>query len=255
MSILRQLRNIMDHSAATDTISDRDQLILEHLYQIKLIAQRIHSRLPKGVELDDLIGAGIVGLLDAVDKFEEGRGVKFKTYAEVRIRGAILDSLRALDWAPRKLRLKSRELETVIHRLEQRDGKPATDQEIAEEMNISLSEFFELLQNLRGINLGHFRELPNQTQPDQESGEVRYFPFAPLPNPYHVFQKKEMEVRLAKAISNLPEREQQLLSLYYEEEVTMKEIGEIMGVSESRVCQLHTRAVARLRAALMDGVS
>jgi RNA polymerase sigma factor for flagellar operon FliA len=190
-----------------------------------------------------------------VDKFEEDRGVKFKTYAEVRIRGAILDSLRALDWAPRKLRLKSRELETAIHRLEQRDGKPATDQEIAEEMNISISEFFELLQNLRGINLGHFRELPNQTQPDQESGEVRYFPFAPLPNPYHVFQKKEMEVRLAKAIGNLPEREQQLLSMYYEEEVTMKEIGEIMGVSESRVCQLHTRAVARLRAALMDGVS
>jgi RNA polymerase sigma factor for flagellar operon FliA len=206
----------MDHSAVTDAISEREQLIMEHLPQIKLIAQRIHSRLPKGVELDDLIGAGIVGLLDAVDKFEAERGIKFKTYAEARIRGAILDSLRSLDWAPRKLRLKSRELEAAIHRLQQRVGRPATDQEIADELSISLPQFFELLQNLRGINLGHFREVPHQALQNQEESEVRYFPFAPLPNPYHSFQKQELATRLSDAIDNLPEREQQLLSLYYE---------------------------------------
>lgn len=250
---MKQLKSMMNQTAVDVEISERERLILEHLPQIKYIAQRIYSRVPKGVELDDLMGAGILGLLDAADKFEAGKGVKFKTYAQVRIRGAILDSLRALDWAPRKLRQKSRELEAAINHLAQRELRPATDQEIADEMQISLAEFFELLNSLKGINIGLFRKSPKHPQFDPEDGEVRYYPFAPMPSPYHVLQRKELESQLAAAIRSLPRRELEVLSLYYGEELTLKEIGEVMGVTESRVCQMHARAVARLRAALLVG--
>ncbi len=253
--MLKQLKNFLDRGDAGTALPEREQIILEHLPQIKYIAHRIHARVPKGVELDDLIGAGIVGLMDAIAKFEPEKGVKFKTYAEVRIRGAILDSLRALDWAPRKLRQKSRELEAVMHRLAQREQRPATDQEIADELKISLVEFYELLNELKSVNLGGFHTMASSADYDAEESEVRYFPFAPVPSPYHVFQKEEVIERLSEAIQNLPVREQEVLSLYYLEELTMKEIGEVMGITESRVCQIHSRAVLRLRGMLMEAAS
>jgi RNA polymerase sigma factor for flagellar operon FliA len=139
--------------------SDREALILEHMAQIKYIAQRISTKLPAHVEVNDLVGTGVIGLLDAIEKFDPNRGVKFKTYAELRIKGAILDSLRNLDWAPRSLRKKSKDLEKVCHDLEQRLGRPATDKEICDEMEIPLDEFYGLVDQLKGLNLGSFQEL------------------------------------------------------------------------------------------------
>ncbi len=248
----KQNKYLSDYARENTSAAAREQLILEHLPQIKYVAQRIHCRVPKGVELDDLISAGILGLLDAVEKFEPEKGVKFRTYAEVRIRGAILDSLRALDWAPRKLRQKSREVENVIRRLSQEKQRPATDQEIAEEMKISLSEFYELLNELRCLSIGSFTENSSDRESEKEEKEIWYYPFASIQSPFQAFQQEELQRRLAEAIRQLPSREQTVISLYYQEELTMKEIGEVIGITESRVCQIHSRAVLRLRASLPD---
>jgi RNA polymerase sigma factor for flagellar operon FliA len=230
--------------------AERDELIVEHLPQIKYIAQRISTKLPSHVELNDLVSAGILGLLDAIEKFDPNRGVKFKTYAELRIKGAILDSLRNLDWAPRSLRKKSKDLEKVYRELEQRLGRPATDKEVCESMGISLDEFYELVDQIKGLNLGSFQEI--STQDDDKNGEplVRYVPDAPQMDPFFVFHKSEVQTILAGAIDTLPKKERLVVSLYYFDELTMKEIGKVLGVNESRVSQLHTKAMLRLRTKL-----
>jgi len=230
--------------------SERDALILEHMPQIKYIAQRISTKLPAHVELNDLVGTGVLGLLDAIEKFDPKRGVKFKTYAELRIRGAILDSLRNLDWAPRSLRKKSKDLEKIYHNLEQRLGRPATDMEICEEMEISLEEFYELVDQIKGLNLGSFQEITGRD--DDRNGEtlVKYVPDAPQMDPFFMFQKSEVKRILATAIETLPKKERLVISLYYFDELTMKEIGKVLGVNESRVSQLHTKAMLRLRSKL-----
>ena len=241
-----------DKTCGTPALSntERDELILEHLPQIKYIAQRISSKLPAHVELNDLVSAGVLGLLDAIDKFDENRGVKFKTYAELRIKGAILDSLRNLDWAPRSLRKKSKDLEKVYRELEQRLGRPVTDKEVCDEMGITLEEFYELVDQIKGLNLGSFHELSNQE--DENGGEplVKYVPDAPEMDPFFVFHKTEIQGILATAIDTLPKKERLVVSLYYFDEMTMKEIGKVLGVNESRVSQLHTKAMLRLRTKL-----
>ena len=230
--------------------TERDELILEHLPQIKYIAQRISTKLPSHVELNDLVSAGVLGLLDAIDKFDVNRGVKFKTYAELRIKGAILDSLRNLDWAPRSLRKKSKDLEKVYRDLEQRLGRPAADKEVCEEMGISLKEFYELVDQIKGLNLGSFQELSSQD--DEKNGEplVKYVPDAPQMDPFFLFHKTEIKGILSTAVDTLPKKERLVVSLYYFDELTMKEIGEVLGVNESRVSQLHTKAMLRLRTKL-----
>jgi RNA polymerase sigma factor for flagellar operon FliA len=230
--------------------TERDELILEHLPQIKYIAQRISTKLPSHVELNDLVSAGVLGLLDAIDKFDVNRGVKFKTYAELRIKGAILDSLRNLDWAPRSLRKKSKDLEKVYRELEQRLGRPAADKEVCEEMGISLKEFYELVDQIKGLNLGSFQELSSQD--DEKNGEplVKYVPDAPQMDPFFLFHKTEVKGILSTAVDTLPKKERLVVSLYYFDELTMKEIGEVLGVNESRVSQLHTKAMLRLRTKL-----
>ncbi len=230
--------------------AERDQLILEHLPQIKYIAQRISTKLPSHVELNDLISAGVLGLLDAIEKFDPLRGVKFKTYAELRIKGAILDSLRNLDWAPRSLRKKSKDLEKVYRELEQRLGRPANDKEVCDEMEISLEEYYELIDQIKGLNLGSFQELAPHD--DEKSSEplVKYVPDAPQMDPFFVFHKSEIRNILGGAIDALPKKERLVVSLYYYDELTMKEIGKVLGVNESRVSQLHTKAMLRLRTKL-----
>jgi RNA polymerase sigma factor for flagellar operon FliA len=230
--------------------TERDELILEHLPQIKYIAQRISTKLPSHVELNDLVSAGVLGLLDAIDKFDVNRGVKFKTYAELRIKGAILDSLRNLDWAPRSLRKKSKDLEKIYRELEQRLGRPAADKEVCEEMGISLKEFYELVDQIKGLNLGSFQELSSQD--DEKNGEplVKYVPDAPQMDPFFLFHKTEIKGILSTAVDTLPKKERLVVSLYYFDELTMKEIGEVLGVNESRVSQLHTKAMLRLRTKL-----
>lgn len=230
--------------------SERDQLILEHLPQIKYIAQRISTKLPSHVELNDLISAGILGLLDAIEKFDPTRGVKFKTYAELRIKGAILDSLRNLDWAPRSLRKKSKDLERVYRELEQRLGRPAADKEVCEEMGITLEEFYELVDQIKGLNLGSFQEVSGQDEDKNSEPLVKYIPDAPQMDPFFVFHKSEIQSILSTAIETLPKKERLVISLYYYDELTMKEIGKVLGVNESRVSQLHTKAMLRLRTKL-----
>jgi RNA polymerase sigma factor for flagellar operon FliA len=230
--------------------SQREEVILEHLPQIKYIAQRIASKLPPQVELGDLVSAGVLGLLDAFEKFDPSREVKFKTYAELRIKGAILDSLRSLDWAPRSLRKKSKDLEKVYKELEQKFGRPASDKEACDAMGMSLDEFYELVDEIKGLNLGSFHEL---AAADEESGGdllVKYAPDAPQLDPFYLFHKSELVGILATAIDALPNKERLVVSLYYYDELTMKEIGEVLGVNESRVSQLHTKAMLRLRTKL-----
>ena len=155
-------QQVRAYEATVQQSSEREHLILEHLPQIKYIAQRISTKLPSHVELNDLVSAGVLGLLDAIEKFDPSRGVKFKTYAELRIKGAILDSLRNLDWAPRSLRKKSKDLEKVYKELEQKLGRPATDKEVSDELGISLEEFYELVDQIKGLNLGSFQDLTSQ---------------------------------------------------------------------------------------------
>jgi RNA polymerase sigma factor FliA len=228
--------------------SERERTILAHLPQIKYIAQRIAVRLPPDVQLDDLISAGILGLLDAVEKFDKSKGVQFKTYAEVRIRGAILDSLRDLDWAPRSLRKRSKEVEEAYVRLEQRLGRSASDSEVADELNIDIASFHTLLDQLKSLNIGHFKVGRNDHEnADADDLPLRYVSAQEEESPFNICLKSELRQLLARLVEQLPEREQLVVALYYYEELTMREIGQILGVNESRVCQLHTRAMLRLR--------
>jgi RNA polymerase sigma factor for flagellar operon FliA len=229
------------------TAAEREALINETLPLIKHIAHRVATRLPSNVELHDLINAGVLGLLDAIDKFEPERNVKFKTYAEVRIRGAILDSLRNLDWAPRSLRKKSRDLERTYADLSQKLGRPATDEEMSEAMGEDLEDFHALVDQLHGLTIGSFENLSDGEDSDSY---LNYYPDDGSNDPYAKFQTNELTRLLIAAIEDLPEKERLVLSLYYYEEFTMKEIGALLGVNESRVSQLHTKAMLRLRGKL-----
>jgi RNA polymerase sigma factor FliA len=229
---------------------DQGELILEHLPQIKYIAQRISAKLPSHVELQDLVGAGILGLLDAIKKFNPRRGVLFKTYAELRIKGAVLDSLRNLDWAPRSLRKKSKDLERAYKGLEQRLGRQASDEEVCDAMSITLDDFYDLVDQIKGLNLGSFQELSPQDEDKEGETLVKYVPDAPRMDPFFIFHENEVRCILSTAIDSLPLKERLVISLYYFDELTMKEIGKVMGVNESRISQLHTKAMLRLRGKL-----
>jgi RNA polymerase sigma factor FliA len=232
-------------------LQERNRIIVDHLPQIRYIAQRMAMRLPPEVQLEDLISSGVIGLLDAYEKFDPGKGVSFKTYASVRIRGAILDNLRGLDWAPRDLRSRGREVERAYARLQQKLGRPANDEEVAAELGIDLATFQALLDRLNGLMIGHFRSGEGeQDGVDADNLPLWYSPLSPGDSPFEAVGKQEMRELLGKGIEQLPEREQLILSLYYRDELTMKEIGRILGVNESRVSQLHTRAILRLRAKL-----
>src|ERR1043165_4408658 len=229
------------------TAAERDALINEALPLIKHIAHRIASRLPSNIEMQDLINAGVIGLLDAIDKFEPERNVKFKTYAEVRVRGAILDSLRNLDWAPRSLRRKSKDLERTYADLSQKLGRPATDEEVSEALGEDIEDYHALVDQLHGLTLGSFENLNDSEDSDNY---INYYPDDGTNDPYVKFESNELTSLLAEAIEELPEKERLVLSLYYYEEFTMKEIGTLLGVNESRVSQLHTKATLRLRGKL-----
>ena len=226
---------------------DRDRLLLEHLPTVRYLARRIHERLPQHVELDDLISAGVVGLIDAFSKFDHTKKVQFKSYAQFRIRGAILDSLRTLDWSPRELRRKGRAVEEAIRAVTQRLGRAPSEPEIAKEMELSLNEFQQLLGDLKGLEIGSLHMERTEDSGDQE---LAYIPGSPDEDPLFRCLKGELKQRLADAIDELPERERLVLTLYYFEELTMKEIGLTLGVVESRVSQIHSAAVLRLRVAL-----
>ncbi len=227
--------------------ADRDRLLLEHLPAVRYIARRIHERLPQHVDLDDLVSAGIVGLIDAFGKFDHTKKVQFKSYAQFRIRGAILDSLRVLDWSPRELRRKGRAVEEAIRAVQQRAGRAPSEQEIAAEMKVSLEEYQQLLGELKGLEIG---SLNMERTEDSGDEELAYVPGSPEEDPLFRCLEGEMKQHLMDAIDELPEKERLVLTLYYYEELTMKEIGLTLGVVESRVSQIHSSAVLRLRSAL-----
>ena len=234
--------------AANDTVDvERERMLLEHLPTVRYIARRIHERLPQHVELDDLVSAGVVGLIDAFSKFDHTKKVQFKSYAQFRIRGAILDSLRTLDWSPRELRRKGRAVEEAIRALTHRLGRAPAEQEIAADMGLELAEYQQLLGDLKGLEIG---SLHIERTEDSGDEELAYIPGSPEDDPLFRCLQSEMRERLAGAIGGLPEKERLVLTLYHYEGLTMKEVGQMLGVVESRVSQIHSSAVLRLRAAL-----
>lgn len=223
----------------------RDALVEAHLPQVKYIAERLAAKLPPSVELDDLIGAGVLGLLDAVEKFDPARGVQFKTYAELRVRGAMLDCLRALDWAPRALRQRSREVENAFRQIEQQKGRPAEEDEVAAALGLNSTQFHELLGELQGLTLLGLEE--NEDEHDSLAARI---PDDLTRTPLALYERAEGQATLIASIDRLPTRERQVVALYYLEELTMKEVGAVLGITESRVSQLHTQAILRLRSTL-----
>jgi RNA polymerase sigma factor FliA len=241
-----------DLSAAVATPGPRDLLtaeeervMAEHLPIVRLIARRIHERLPQHVPIEDLYSAGVLGLLDAFGRFDPSKQVLFRTYAQHRIRGAILDSLRTLDWGPRELRRRARAVEQAIQSLTVQFHRSPTDIEIAQRLNIPLLAYQQLLGDLKGLEIGTLYAVRSE-DPDEE--DLIYIPTRPEDNPLFRYLDGEMRDRLTKAINDLPERERLVMTLYYYEEVTMKEIGLIIGVVESRVSQIHASAILHLRA-------
>jgi RNA polymerase sigma factor for flagellar operon FliA len=227
--------------------AERDRLLVEHLPTVRYVARRIHERLPQHVELDDLISAGMVGLIDAFGKFDRSKQVQFKSYAQFRIRGAILDSLRMLDWSPRELRRKGRAVEEAVRAATQRLGRTPTEPEIAAELHVSLAEYQQLAGDLKGLEIGSLHMERTEDAGDEELG---YVPASPQEGPLNRCLQGEMRQLLIDGIEELPEKERMVMTLYYYEELNMKEIGMTLGVVESRVSQLHSAAVARLRGVL-----
>jgi RNA polymerase sigma factor for flagellar operon FliA len=227
---------------------EREQLLLEHLPQVKYIARRIHDRLPAQVPLDDLIHAGVVGLIDAVEKFDPRKNVQLKSYAKFRIRGAILDSLREMDWGPRHLRRQARRIEEAHRDLKLRLGRAATEPELATELGMVLEDFQHLLGELRGLDLGSLQAESMDPQADEDV--LSYRPGGTDKDPFYLCLDGEIRSYIATALEDLDQKEKQVVTLYYLEELTMKEVGAVLGVGESRVSQIHSAAIVRLRARL-----
>ena len=221
-----------------------DARALRYLPQVTYIARRIHDRLPPQVPLADLVQAGVVGLLDALKRFDPDRQVQFSSYAAFRIRGAILDSLREMDWSPRDLRRKARLVEETAARIEQETGRRASEHELATALGMSLATFRHLLAELKGLDLS-----PLDATPDSSSGipGAHDIPDTRRETAFQSCLRHEVQRQLASAISDLPRKEQQVMALYYYEELTMKDIGSVLGVGESRVSQIHAMALLDLR--------
>ncbi|HOJ14162.1 MAG TPA: FliA/WhiG family RNA polymerase sigma factor [Deltaproteobacteria bacterium] len=225
----------------------RSRIINEFAPLIKYIASRIAIRLPPHIDLNDLINAGVIGLIDAIEKFDSSKQIKFKTYAEFRIRGAILDELRSMDWVPRSVRQKARKVEDAIAKLEYELGRPATDEEIAREMNVDMETFHKLLSETASVSLLSLDDL-GEDETDLSKRNILEFIIQDERDwPSHRLRTAEISTLVAKAIQSLPEKERMVISLYYYDELTMKEIGHVLKFTESRVSQIHTKAVLRLR--------
>ncbi|MGD0857801.1 MAG: FliA/WhiG family RNA polymerase sigma factor [Terracidiphilus sp.] len=237
-------------SAASPMLTaEQERVLLEHLPIVRFLARRIHERLPQHVDIEDLVSAGVVGLMDAFAKFDPDKKVQFRSYAQFRIRGAILDSLRTLDWSPRELRRKGRAVEEAIRVLTARMGHGPGEPEVAAEMELGLEEYQQLLGDLKGLEIGTLHMERNE---DSGEEELAYVPSRSEEDPLFCCLRGELEDRLADGIAHLPDRERLVMTLYYYEEMTMREIGLALGVVESRVSQVHASAVLHLRVALKD---
>lgn len=234
-------------AAADKGVDARNRLVMEHVPLVKTLAQRLAQRLPSQVEVSDLISVGVLGLIDAAGRYKPTLGVPFDAFARRRVQGAMLDSLRDLDWAPRSLRRLRRDVDGAVASLRRRLGREPEEAEIASELSLAPAEYERVMEQLRTLDVGSVRSLDAPSEGgtprielcvDPDEGAVRQL------------ERKELRRHLAQAIERLPERERQILSLYYEEELTLAEIGAVIGVSESRVSQLRSLALSRLRTSL-----
>ncbi|HEY6482520.1 MAG TPA: RNA polymerase sigma factor FliA [Steroidobacteraceae bacterium] len=225
--------------SARGTSDDADRLVLQHAELVKRIAYHLAGRLPPSVEVDDLIQAGMLGLLEAAGNYAANRGASFETYAGIRIRGAMIDALRKLDWAPRSVHRKARAVAAVVQEIERRTGREARDVEIAQAMQVSLEEYHSIVQDAASCRLASLDDATAATA-------------AGSADPFREAADERFRSALARAIAGLPERERLVMSLYYSEELNLKEIGAVLSVTESRVCQLHGQALVRLKARLAD---
>ncbi len=227
-------------------LTDLDGRIAQYAPLVKRIAHHMMARLPANVQVEDLVQTGMLGLLDAIQRYDATQGAQFETYASQRIRGAMLDGLRSSDWFPREVRRNSRRIEDAIHATEQRLGRTVSEREVADELGIPLEEYHKLLLEARGNQLVYYNDYDDEGEEhflDRHCGDSASEPLARL-------MGESFHSELTKAIGNLPEREKLVMALYYDEELNLKEIGEVLGVGESRVCQLHSQAIARLRSKL-----
>ena len=241
-----------EQTAEEITISSEnmEQVILEYSPMIKYVANRIALRLPSHIEVDDLISVGVMGLIDAIEKYDPTRGAKFKTYAEFRVRGSILDELRSLDWVPRSIRQKAANVDAVSHKLQARFGRPPEDEEVAAEMGVSLEQFFATLNETKSMPLISLEDLGIAKESGERRSLLECLAGKSDVDPQTQLRLTELKSIIAKAIDSLPEKERLMISLYYYEELTMREIGEVLGITESRVSQIHSKAVFRLRTKL-----
>ncbi len=229
--------------------ADREEQIRRYAPMVRRMAHHLLARLPASVMLDDIVQAGMLGLMDALGRYEDTHGAQFETYATQRIRGAMLDGLREHDWLPRGVRRAQRKLDKALRTLEQRLGRPPGEKEIAAELGLSLEDYRHFLQDARGAQLLYYEDAGERDDPseflDRNTGERPEDPLDRLSD-------KRFKEALVAAVEKLPEREQQVMGMYYEQELNLREIAEVLGVTESRICQIHSQAVARLRAKLKD---
>lgn len=228
----------------------RDYFIKQYAPLVKYVAGKVAIGMPHNVEFDDLVGFGVFGLIDAIDKFDPTKHVKFKTYAVTRIRGSIFDELRSIDWIPRSIRQKTRELENTIQTLEARIGRSATDEEIAKAMHLNLEDFQNLLIKISGTSILSINDVWYSGDGDDKITIVDNIEAPTSLNPDTIVEKEEIKRVIVEAIQELPDKEKKVLVLYYYEDLTLKEIGKVLGVTESRISQLHTKAIMRLRSKL-----
>ena len=227
--------------------SPREEMILQYTPLIKYIAQRLALRLPPHISADDLFGAGAIGLMDALDKFDPNKKVQFKTYAEFRIKGAMLDELRSLDWVSRSVRQKAAQIEKTYQALEKKKGRPAEDEEVAQEMGVSLDDYYSMLNATQGV---FFLDIESMRSKFSQIPEEDIFDLIMDENenhPFHQLNLAEIKKVLTRAVEELAYKEKMVVSLYYYEELTLKEIGEVLNYTESRICQIHTKAILKLR--------
>ncbi|QBE64819.1 RNA polymerase sigma factor FliA [Pseudoduganella lutea] len=228
---------------------NKDSLLTEHMPLVKRLAHHMKAKLPPSVEVDDLVQAGMIGLLDAINRYEETHGAQFETYAVMRIRGAMLDELRSSDWMPRTLRQDMRKIENAMAVLQQKLGRPPAESEVAQSLKLSLEAYQEMLGEGGGHQLLYYEDFKNE---DGSDSFLERYAQDDEADPLRSLMDTGFRQAVINAIDALPPREKLLMGLYYEEELNLKEIGAVMGVSESRVSQLHTQAVSRLRATLRE---
>ncbi len=235
----------------TKAQDQHDEIVKKYLYLVKYVAGRVAIGLPPNVEFNDLVSYGILGLFDAINKYDVSQGNKFETYAVSRIRGSIMDELRKLDWAPRLLRKKAREIEKKCKELEEKTGRMATDDELARSLKISTDELNSIYSDLNSTTFLSLDEVWQNDDGNKPISRLQTIEDSLITNQFTFVHQSEVRDLLAQSISELPEKEKLVIVLYYYENLTLREIGEILDVSESRVCQIHTKVITRLRSHLM----